>query len=167
MRGRAGGILGQLVLSCRPLVTPGRVSGVAQELAAVGNAGATVRSYRGCGGDNPAHALYGRSGAAIDSFGLLCRGDSNGSAFNEAPVITAPANQTSTIGNPVSLAILAMDPDGNALTFSATGLPAGLAIHATSGLITGRPTTAGSSTVTVRASDGRLDASASFTWTVR
>ena len=167
MRGRAGTTLGQLVLSCRPLATPGRVSGVALEQPAIGNSGATVRNYRSCGGDNPAYALYGRSGSAIDSFGLLCRGDSNGSSANAAPVISTPANQIGNIGDPVTLAILASDPDGNALTFSATGLPAGLAINATSGLITGSPTAAGTSTVTVRVSDGRLDASANFTWQIR
>ena len=166
MRGRAGNILGQLVLSCRPLVKPGRVSGVAQELAAVGSAGTITRDYRECGGENPAYALYGRSGSSVDSLGLLCRGDTNGSMANLAPVISRPANQSGTIGDPVSLAVVATDPDGNALTFTATGLPAGLTINATSGRITGTLTTAGSHSVTVRASDGRLDASATFSWQV-
>jgi hypothetical protein len=53
------------------------------------------------------------------------------------------------------------------LSYSATGLPAGLSINSSSGLISGTPTTAGSSSVTVKATDTTgASGSASFTWTV-
>ena len=59
------------------------------------------------------------------------------------------------------------DSGSSTLTYSATGLPAGLSINSSSGLISGTPTTAGTSSVTVKATDTTGAAgSASFTWTV-
>src|SRR6185503_2690778 len=56
---------------------------------------------------------------------------------------------------------------GQTLTYSATGLPAGLSISASTGRISGTPTTAGTSSVTVTARDTtNSSGSASFSWTV-
>jgi len=52
------------------------------------------------------------------------------------------------------------------MTFSATGLPGGLAINSTTGVITGTPGTAGSYTVTVTARDALASASQQFTWSL-
>jgi hypothetical protein len=81
--------------------------------------------------------------------------------------VTNPGNQTGTVGTAVSLQIKATDSaSGQTLTYSATGLPAGLSISS-SGLITGTPTTAGSNSVTVKATDTTgASGSASFTWTI-
>ncbi|MCC9306175.1 RICIN domain-containing protein [Kitasatospora sp. RB6PN24] len=83
----------------------------------------------------------------------------------EAVVITGPGDQSGAAGKAVSVQLTATDNTGKPLTFSATGLPAGLSISP-SGLITGTPSTAGVSTVTVTASSGTAHASASFDWTV-
>jgi hypothetical protein len=82
--------------------------------------------------------------------------------------ITNPGTQSTSAGAPVSLAILAADDDkATALTWSAAGLPAGLAINAASGIITGAPTAPGTSTVTVKVHDATGSAtSATFTWKV-
>ncbi len=87
---------------------------------------------------------------------------------NQAPAITTPPNQTTTGGSPVTLAITATDPDGDALTFGASGLPPGLAINAGSGMITGIVASNGAGTYSamVSASDSALTRTASFTWTV-
>ena len=88
-------------------------------------------------------------------------------AANVAPVITNPGNQSTYAGAGVNLQLVATDANGDALTFSATGLPTGIVLSAASGLITGSPTTAGSYSVTVTVTDavGATD-SASFTWSV-
>jgi hypothetical protein len=91
----------------------------------------------------------------------------SGSGVNTVTV-TNPGTQTSTVGTAASLQIRASDSaSGQTLTYSATGLPAGLSINASSGLISGTPTTTGTSTVTVTAKDTTGAAgSASFSWTV-
>ena len=72
------------------------------------------------------------------------------------------------MGTAVSLQIHATDSaSGQTLTYAATGLPAGLSINSSSGLISGTPTTAGSNSVTVTATDTTgAHGSASFTWTI-
>ncbi|WP_194921114.1 putative Ig domain-containing protein, partial [Catenulispora rubra] len=89
-----------------------------------------------------------------------------GGGGTETVSVTNPGTQTSTQNVAIStLQISATDSAGKSLTYSATGLPAGLSISS-SGAITGTPTGTGSSTVTVTASSGTASGSASFTWTV-
>ncbi|HEV7207019.1 MAG TPA: Ig domain-containing protein [Jatrophihabitans sp.] len=93
-------------------------------------------------------------------------------AFGTAPAnsvtVTNPGNQSSTVGTAASLPISASDSaSGQTLTYSATGLPAGLTINPSSGLISGTPTTAGTSSVTVTAKDTTgASGSTSFSWAV-
>ena len=81
--------------------------------------------------------------------------------------VSSPGDQTTIAGTAVSLQIAASDSAaGQALTYSATGLPAGLSISS-SGPISGTPTTPGPYNVTVTATDGTgASGSATFTWTV-
>jgi large repetitive protein len=86
---------------------------------------------------------------------------------NRAPVMTTPAAQSSAQGQAVSLTLQASDADGDALTFSATGLPPGLALGSGNGVISGTPSTAGTYTVNASVQDSRgATAAATFTWTV-
>jgi hypothetical protein len=82
--------------------------------------------------------------------------------------VNNPGNQTSTTGSAVSLQIHASDSQsGQLLTYGATGLPAGLSINASSGLVSGTPTTGGSNSVTVTAHDATgASGSATFSWTI-
>ena len=91
----------------------------------------------------------------------------NGGGGNTVTV-TNPGTQTSTVGTSVSVQIHATDSaSGQTLTYSATGLPAGLSINTSTGLVSGTPTTAGTYTTTVTAKDTTgASGSASFTWTV-
>jgi chitinase len=81
--------------------------------------------------------------------------------------VSSPGNQTGTVGTAASLQVSGTDSaSGQTLTFSATGLPAGLSISS-SGLISGTPTTAATSNVTVTATDTTgAKGSASFSWTI-
>lgn len=85
---------------------------------------------------------------------------------NWPPALTNPGTQNSIIGQADSLQLAGSDPRGDVLTYSATGLPPGITVMASTGYIAGTPTTAGSYSVTARASDGVLTASQTFTWTV-
>ena len=85
---------------------------------------------------------------------------------NAPPTLVNPGAQRSTIGQADSLQLAGSDPKGDPLTYSATGLPPGLKLMASTGYISGTPTTAGSYSLTARASDGVLTASQTFTWTV-
>ena len=91
---------------------------------------------------------------------------STGTAVNRAPVLTTPATQSTVRGKTAALTAQASDPDFNSLTYGASGLPAGLTIHAGSGLISGTVSlaAAASHNVTLTASDGTLSTSTSFTW---
>ena len=88
------------------------------------------------------------------------------SPVNRAPTVTTPVAQTTVRGSAASLQIVASDPDANPLTYSATGLPLGLSINSTSGLISGTvsATAASTNNAVVTVSDGTLSATASFTW---
>jgi len=78
--------------------------------------------------------------------------------------VTNPGNQAGPVGTAASLQIQAA---GHTLTYTATGLPAGLSISSSTGLITGTPTTAATATVTVIVTDSTGDSgSATFTWTI-
>ena len=57
--------------------------------------------------------------------------------------VVAPGNQASYVGQSVSLQMIGSGPTGSVLTWSATGLPAGLSIAGATGRITGTPTANG------------------------
>ena len=86
-----------------------------------------------------------------------------------APVTLAnPGPQASLTGSAASSVTLSGTDTtgGQTLTYSATGLPAGLSIS-TAGVISGTPTAVGTSTVAVTAKDGNgAYATQSFVWTV-
>lgn len=82
--------------------------------------------------------------------------------------VTNPGNQSTVIGTPVSLAITATDSDPlQTLTFTATGLPAGLSIDPSTGVISGSPVALGTSPAVVTATDTTgAFGQAAFSWTV-
>lgn len=87
--------------------------------------------------------------------------------FNRPPALALIPAKTSVVGRFVSLSLSSGDPDGDSLTFSASGLPDGLTIGADNGVISGWPTTLGSSTVEVTVRDGQgASATQRLTWRV-
>ena len=109
----------------------------------------------------------GNGGVSTATFTVTVTG------INDAPVSTPIANQSSSDAEAVSLDVSGnfSDPDsGDTLTFTATGLPAGLSISA-AGVITGTinrsASVNGPYSVTVTATDrAGAVASRSFTWAV-
>jgi len=96
----------------------------------------------------------------------------NTSSSNNTITVTNPGTQTNNTGTAITpLQIVATDTDtSQVLTYSATGLPAGLSINPSTGVISGTPTTAStgspfSVTVTVTDTSG-ASGSATFNWTV-
>ena len=88
------------------------------------------------------------------------------SLTNRPPVVNTPADQVSNPGQLVTLTIIASD-DAESLTYAATGLPPGLAINATTGGISGKPTAVGNHTVNVMVTDNLgTSSTASFSWQV-
>ena len=92
---------------------------------------------------------------------------------NNAPAVDSVDNQTNTVADSVSLQVLASDTDGDTLTYSATGLPDGLFINTSSGLISGdiasEADTSSPYSVTVTVTDNGIpneSANTSFTWSV-
>ncbi|WP_367320908.1 putative Ig domain-containing protein [Streptomyces sp. HUAS ZL42] len=91
----------------------------------------------------------------------------SGSSSGNTVTVTNPGNRSTTTGGSVSLQIKATDSAGATLTYTASGLPTGLSISSSSGLISGTASTAGTYQVTVTAKDSTgASGSASFTWTV-
>jgi hypothetical protein len=82
--------------------------------------------------------------------------------------VTNPGKQAGTVGTPVSLQIQAGDSaSGQTLTYTAIGLPAGLSINSSTGLISGTPTTVANDSVTVMAKDSTgASGAASFSWDI-
>jgi hypothetical protein len=88
-------------------------------------------------------------------------------AIKDTIKITNPGSQTSSVNTSVNLAIVGTSTAGNPLAWSATGLPAGLNINASTGTVTGTPTAAGTFSVTVTAMDETgAKKSVPFSWTI-
>ncbi|WP_329034061.1 M4 family metallopeptidase [Streptomyces sp. NBC_00178] len=110
--------------------------------------------------------LWGEGSATYTTVADTWAAISVGSRPNGA-YVTNPGDQHSVVGTPVSLQPRTGSTNPG-VTRSATGLPTGLAINATTGLISGTPTKAGTfhAIVTVRDSKNTV-ANARFTWTVQ
>ena len=82
------------------------------------------------------------------------------------PKLDNPGDLTFDVSVPVSMQLTAFDPNGDALSYSASGLPTGLSIDAM-GLITGTPTVIGMYSVELSVTDGSTIADVvNLTWSV-
>ena len=119
-----------------------------------------------CGCSSPSASTS--SGASMGVGYVAVYTTTGGGGGGNTVTVTNPGNQTGTVGTAASLQVHASDSaSGQTLTYSATGLPAGLSINSSNGLISGTPTTAGTSNVTVKATDTTgASGSAAFSWTI-
>ena len=132
--------------------------------------GLSINSSTGLISGTPSFAgTYSASATATDTTGAFGSASFSWTVTSPNTVtVTSPGAQTWTVGTAVSLQISASDSDNTqTLSFGATGLPAGLSISS-AGLISGKPTSAGASSATVKATDTTgATGSASFSWTVK
>ena len=82
------------------------------------------------------------------------------------PTLAVPDNRKHLMGDTVSMALVASHPSNSPLVYSASGLPQGLSLDPSTGLISGSPTSIGSHDVVVSVGDGINARSARFVWTV-
>ncbi len=94
-------------------------------------------------------------------------------SYGVAVTLVNPGDQANAVGDTVMLPQWGIDSVGNSLTYSASGLPAGLTINATTGVILGTMASGAQTgspySVTVTATDSVNDsvsASRTFQWTV-
>src|SRR6266496_4131851 len=128
-------------LSANPSASPATVQQALKD-------NATLNHITNPGTGSPNRLLYTLSGATGN------------------PVVSNPGNRTGTVGTATSLQMTASGGTPP-YTWSATGLPTGLSINSSTGLISGTPTVVGTYNVTVTAQDtGARTGSTSFTWTI-
>jgi len=139
--------------------------------------GAIILGIGGDNSDGSAGTFYegvmtsGYPSAATESAvqaNIVAAGYGSSASTGNTVTVTNPGSQTGAVGTAASVQIHASDSaSGQTLTYSASGLPAGLSINSATGLISGTPTSAGTSDVTVTATDTTgASGSAAFTWTV-
>ncbi|MFJ3960180.1 M4 family metallopeptidase [Streptomyces sp. NPDC090036] len=111
--------------------------------------------------------LYGQGSTIYNNVANAWAGVAVGGRISNGVTVTPIANQNTATGGAVSLQVQATSTNPGALSYAATGLPAGLSINSSNGLISGTATTAGTSNVTVTVTDSQNQTgTAAFTWTV-
>ncbi|MFD1143979.1 putative Ig domain-containing protein [Larkinella insperata] len=122
--------------------------------------------------DNQAHTIWARVEGSTYVLmwapkTLTCQG--SGTPANQPPTAPTVANLSATVNVAYTSAALPAFTDANndALTYTLTGLPAGLSFNASTRVISGTPTAKANTTLTYSATDGKSNpVSTSFTLTV-
>jgi hypothetical protein len=145
--------------------TPALPGGTISASAPATNNGTTTVQFTGVA-PPPGTTAYTTTITADDGVGGTTSSSFTWTVTNTAPTIRNPGSRFSQRGTPIVLFnLIGADTDGDPLTFSATGLPAGITVTPT-GLVSGIPTTDGTYTVVASVTDGWATASTTFMWRV-
>ena len=122
-------------------------------------------------GTGSAASFYNVTGITFDSSGNIFMADMGASTIRKGylasavlpPVITSSLSATGTTNSTFSYQVVASN---SPTSYTATALPAGLSINNTSGLISGMPTSAGTASIILTASNSGGSSSSTLTLTV-
>ena len=106
---------------------------------------------------------YAATGSANNGWSMQMVALKPASSGVGAPVITSGTTASGTVGVAFSYQITATN---SPTSYGATGLPAGLSVNTSSGLISGTPSGAGTSTVTLSATNGSGTGNATLALTI-
>ena len=144
------------------------------DVTAGNNSFGGLAGFTAAGGYDMASGLGSPKGAAVAA--ALCGSTWTPPAATPAPTptpavpvvaLTHPPAQSARVGQDVKLQLHGTDSAGQTLAFHATGLPAGLTIAPSTGLISGTPKRVGKSTSTVTVTDtSGSSAQAPVVWSV-
>src|SRR5438552_14372771 len=131
-------------------------------------AGLTVNTATGLISGTPAAGTDAASPYSVTLTATNANGTSNPTTLTltikpPPPVITSASTASGTVGVAFSYQITATN---NPTSYNATGLPAGLTVNTSTGLISGTPTTAGTYSVTISATNAGGTGSATLTLTI-
>jgi hypothetical protein len=116
--------------------------------------------------DNRELGLITTDSGVLSGLESAFSGDFSGSAAGQVSIIS-PGSMTTAVGAAVSYQVQATDTATGSLSYSASGLPTGLSISSSTGVISGTASTAGTYNVTLTGKDSSgPSGSAAFTWTV-
>ncbi|HXD16129.1 MAG TPA: YDG domain-containing protein, partial [Vicinamibacterales bacterium] len=120
------------------------------------------------GTNKPVTATLALAGAAAANYVLSAATASTTASItaNSAPALTNPGAQLGYTGVAAALTVASSDADGDSLTWSAQALPPGITLNTSTGALSGTPTTLGTFTTTVSASDGFDTTQVSFAWSI-
>ncbi|GAA2814659.1 M4 family metallopeptidase [Kitasatospora paracochleata] len=97
--------------------------------------------------------LYGMNSTTYLNTANAWAGVAVGSRITPGVTVVNPGTRYTVVNKAASLQIQASSTNPGALSYAATGLPAGLSINASTGLISGTPTKLGTRSVTIKVTD--------------
>ena len=116
--------------------------------------------------DNRELGLIVSDAGVVDGLETTFDGDFSGSSTGKVSIF-GPGSLTSAVGSSVDYQVQGEDTCTGTLSYAASGLPKGLSINSSTGVISGTASTAGTYNVTLTGTDSTgPSGSATFTWTV-